>query len=119
MSKKNILITLIVAVIFITVSGCSMLRPYTPPIDQGKSLNTKLIQHLHPGMSMKQVAYILGTPDIQDPFNKNKWYYVYTYQATPNSIRQQKTLGLVFKKSKLTQISGNYPPPKEIYNKSN
>jgi outer membrane protein assembly factor BamE len=119
MSNKNIRIALLIAGCVLTLASCSLLRPYTPPIDQGKHLNAKSIQNLHPGMSMKQIAYILGTPDIQDPFNTNNWYYVYTYQSTPASVREQKTLALEFKNGKLTEISGNYPPPQEINQKSN
>ena len=110
----------IVALSLLTVSltGCALLTPYTPPIEQGKIISAKMVDQLKPGMTESQVSYILGSPDIQDPFHRSTWNYVYTFQRTSYSPREEKKLIIEFKDNKLVQISGDYPPPHVIYDTS-
>jgi outer membrane protein assembly factor BamE len=36
-----------------------------------------MVDQLKPGMSRRQVRFILGTPLLEDPFNKSRWDYPY------------------------------------------
>ena len=72
MYLKNIVKMMLIIGVF-TISGCAQLRPYTPPIIQGKKINANHIYQLKPGLTKKQVSFLLGTPDIEAPFKSNKW----------------------------------------------
>lgn len=106
------------SLITVSLTGCALLTPYTPPIEQGKVISAKMVDQLKPGMTESQVSYILGSPDIQDPFHRSAWNYIYTFQRTSFSPREEKKLIIEFKDNKLVQISGDYPPPHVIYDTS-
>ena len=107
-----ILTTLILAL----TSGCTLITPYTPAIQQGKIIDNNIMQQLKPGMSKTQVEYLLGSPDIINPLSVEQWNYIYTYQSSFHAPRSEKKLILTFKDDKLTTVSGDYPPPQAIYN---
>ncbi len=100
---------------FLALAGCSLITPYTPPVQQGKILPKDVMQKIKPGMNKAQIQYLLGSPDMLDPLNNNQWVYVYTYQQTIHSAREEKQLILTFKDDKLQNVGGNYPPPQTIY----
>jgi outer membrane protein assembly factor BamE len=58
------------------LSGCV----YRPDIQQGNLLQIDDVDQVKAGMTRSQVRYLLGTPMISDPFEPNRWDYVYTYQ---------------------------------------
>jgi outer membrane protein assembly factor BamE len=58
------------------VSGCV----YRPDIQQGNLLQIDDVEQVKAGMTRSQVRYLLGTPMVSDPFEPNRWDYVYTYQ---------------------------------------
>lgn len=49
-------------------------------IQQGNIIKEDQIDKLTLGISKRQVRFIMGTPLIQDPFNNNRWDYVFTMQ---------------------------------------
>ena len=48
--------------------------------EAGKPLEIEEVDQVTPGMTRSQVRYILGTPMVSDPFDPQRWDYVYTYQ---------------------------------------
>lgn len=64
--------------------GCSI---HQPPVQQGNVLDPEALAQLKPGLSKRQVKFILGDPVLADPFHTGRWDYVYwlkpkTEQAT-------------------------------------
>jgi outer membrane protein assembly factor BamE len=53
---------------------------YRPNIQQGNLLQLGDLEQIKPGMTRSQVRYILGTPMVSDPFEAQRWDYVYTFQ---------------------------------------
>jgi outer membrane protein assembly factor BamE len=53
---------------------------YRPDIQQGNLLQTTDIDQVKTGMTRSQVRYILGTPMVSDPFDQQRWDYVYTFR---------------------------------------
>jgi outer membrane protein assembly factor BamE len=53
---------------------------YRPNIQQGNLLETDDVEQVQLGMTRSQVRYLLGTPMIADPFNPQRWDYVYTFK---------------------------------------
>lgn len=58
------------------LSGCV----YRMEIQQGNYLDGKAVNQLKVGMTRSQVRYLLGTPMIEDVFNKDRWDYIYLYK---------------------------------------
>ena len=55
-------------------TGCKLI--YKQNVQQGNAHEQEDLDQVELGMSKKQVAYLLGTPAIQDPFHKDRWDYI-------------------------------------------
>ncbi|HEY0208576.1 outer membrane protein assembly factor BamE [Acerihabitans sp.] len=95
MSCKTL--TAAAVVLLMLTAGCSTLERlvYRPDINQGNYLTTTDVAKIHTGMTKQQVAYILGTPMMQDPFGSSTWFYVFRRQPGHQPVTQQ-TLTLTF-----------------------
>src|SRR3569832_54277 len=71
MQKHPAYIRLIVAM---TTAGCSI---HQPPKQQGNVLDKEAVAQLKPGLSIRQVNFILGDPVLANPFRPERWDYVY------------------------------------------
>ena len=60
----------------IGLTGCV----YRMDIQQGNYLDGKAVGQLKVGMTRSQVRYLLGTPMVEDVFNKSRWDYIYYYK---------------------------------------
>lgn len=91
--------------------GCS----YHPIIQQGNILDKDKIAQIKLGMTKEQIAYLLGSPILQDITNRNSWDYV--YQERQNTeILTRKSLRLEFEADKLIKITQAKQAPKYIKN---
>lgn len=83
-------------------------------IQQGNVVTQEMINQLRPGMTKRQVRYIMGTPLLVDTFQQDRWDYIYSYQPGGKS-RVQETLSLYFSsEGKLSHFTGDFrpePPP--------
>ena len=84
---------------------------YKTPVQQGNVLVQEDVDQINPGMSKRQIAIILGTPAIADPFNQDRWDYVNTFKLK-GKIDKIKHLTLYFEDNKLIKTEGNYFPEK-------
>jgi outer membrane protein assembly factor BamE len=50
---------------------------YRPNIQQGNLLKNEDIDQVTVGMTRSQVRYLLGTPMLADPFDPQRWDYIY------------------------------------------
>lgn len=82
---------------------------YRPTIQQGNVIEQEMINKLKPGMSKRQVTYILGTPGLVDSFHQNRWDYIYTIKENAQDP-VQKNLTLYFKDEQLVRIGGDWRP---------
>ena len=55
-------------------TGCKLI--YKQNVQQGNAHVQDDLDQVEIGMSKKQVAYLLGTPAIHDPFHKDRWDYI-------------------------------------------
>lgn len=100
----------VLAVILATTTGClSRLSPHELTIQQGNVVTQKMVNRLKPGMTKRQVKYILGTPLIVDAINDDEWHYIYSiHKGQANALKTQ--LAVKFVDEKLTEINGDYKP---------
>lgn len=94
-------------------AGCSTVQKvvYRPDVNQGNYLVSTDVDKIHKGMTQQQVAYILGTPMLHDPFGSNTWYYVFRKQ-TGHQDPEQQTLTLTFDSSGVLTDIQNKPVTK-------
>lgn len=104
--------TIILSLVFILFSNACM---YKTPVQQGNVLVQKDVDEIKPGMSKRQIAIILGTPAVADPFNQDRWDYINTFKYK-GKIEKVKRLTLYFKNDKLVKTEGNYFPEKNSTN---
>ena len=69
---KYLLIALMSVLILNT--GCKLI--YKQNVQQGNAHEQEDLDQLELGMTKKQVAYLLGTPAVHDPFHQNRWDYI-------------------------------------------
>jgi len=50
-------------------------------IQQGNVLTCDTVSQIKPGMTRKQVRFLLGNPTIADPFHHDRWDYPYSFQS--------------------------------------
>jgi len=100
-------IGLIVAIAFL--GGCTSLqgfslRPYRMNIQQGNYLEAEAVDQLEVGMTQSQVRFLIGTPMVADPFNADRWDYVFYFQVgrTRNEVRSRLTVW--FEDGRVVQI---------------
>jgi len=60
----------------IGLAGCV----YRMAIQQGNYLDGHTVSQLKVGMTRSQVRYLLGTPMVEDVFDKDRWDYIYYYK---------------------------------------
>ena len=71
-----------------------------------------MVDKLKPGMTKRQVEFVLGTPLIADTLNSDQWNYVYTLRAASGRAIQ-KNLNVLFVDGQLSELTGDYKPNEE------
>ena len=68
--------------ILVSLAAASVLAGcvYRPDIQQGNLLQTTDVDQIKVGMTRSQVRYVLGTPMVSDPFDQQRWDYIYTFR---------------------------------------
>ena len=98
-----------IAAIFLLAVGCSKLADlpgvYRLDIRQGNAFEERRLARLELGMSREQVSELLGSPAIRDPFNPDRWDYVYTF-APEGRRAEGRKITLHFENEKLARIEG-------------
>jgi len=97
------------------VAGCSSWGfpgVYRINVEQGNIVTQEMVDQLKPGMTRRQVRFILGTPLIEDSFNQDRWDYIYTLR-NGNTTLFEKRLTVHFEGDKLTHFTSTVPPSSE------
>ncbi len=90
--------------------GCSFPGVHKIDIQQGNVITQDMVDQLRPGMTTRQVRFIMGTPLITDTFHSNRWDYLYSIQ-TGGGIRQQERISLIFDDNQeLLGLAGDFFP---------
>lgn len=106
---------LITAVLAFVLSGCGFLGfpgVYRINVEQGNIVTQEMVDKLKPGMSQRQVRFVLGTPLVTDSFNPNRWDYVYS-MTKGDEIQAENRLTVYFENDKLVRFSGDWMPTQE------
>lgn len=110
MNYRTKLRTALLTFSIITAAGCTYFPAvYKIDVQQGNVITQDMIDQLRPGLTKRQVQYVMGTPLIKDTFNQSRWDYVYSLQPGGEN-RQQESISLFFKDGLLTHFEGDFIP---------
>jgi len=69
-----------------------------------------MIDQLRPGMTRRQVRFIMGNPLLTDTFHADRWDYLYSLQPGGGE-RQQERVSVIFNgNDQLVSLSGDFMP---------
>ncbi|MBL4821563.1 MAG: outer membrane protein assembly factor BamE [Gammaproteobacteria bacterium] len=88
---------------------------YKIAIPQGNIITQDMVDQLRPGMTKRQVVFVMGTPLVADPFHQDRWDYVYNYQPGGGE-RVGEHVTVLFENDQLIQIIGDYQPNPDAAN---
>ncbi|WP_026959298.1 MULTISPECIES: outer membrane protein assembly factor BamE [Aliagarivorans] len=91
------------------LAGCSAFdwMVYKIDIPQGNYIDNAKVEQLRINMTKEQVRFVLGTPMLVDTFDKERWYYIYSYQEG-NGKYERRDLMVQFVGNHLALVEGDY-----------
>jgi len=110
MQNTKHLLTSLTFVGLLALAGCSFPGVYKIDIQQGNVVTQDMIDQLRPGMTRRQVRFIMGNPLLVDTFHANRWDYLYSLQPGGGE-RQQERMSIFFNgNDQLVSLSGDFMP---------
>jgi outer membrane protein assembly factor BamE len=113
---KSLTNSLILAATAVTLAGCGNVGALDFPgvykigIPQGNIITQEMVDQLRPGMTKRQVIFVMGTPLVRDPYHQNRWDYVYNYQPG-GGVRGQERVTVFFDEAdQLISFTGDFVP---------
>lgn len=82
------------------LTGCV----YRPNIQQGNLLDIEDIDQVQTGMTRSQVRYLLGTPMLADPFDPQRWDYIYTFKRGRSSTVERSHFVIRFDGDRVARV---------------
>jgi outer membrane protein assembly factor BamE len=99
-SNRAVLFAALLAASLLGAGGCV----YRPNIQQGNLLKTEDVDQVTVGMTRSQVRYLLGTPMVADPFQPDRWDYIYTLHRGRESKFDRSYFVVHFEGDKVARI---------------
>lgn len=115
MSMPRILRTaapmLLLSTLFLSGCGNNFGFPgvYRIDVEQGNIVTEEMIGQLKPGMTRRQVRFVMGTPLIEDTFHPDRWDYRYTLRNGADTLNQ-KRVTVLFEGDALVNVIGTDVP---------
>lgn len=110
MQNTKLLLTSLSLTGLLALAGCSFPGVYKIDIQQGNVVTQDMIDQLRPGMTRRQVRFIMGNPLITDTFHPNRWDYLYSIQPG-GGTRYQERMSLIFDANdQLAGLNGDFMP---------
>ena len=82
---------------------------YKIGIAQGNIITQEMVDQLRPGMTKRQVIFVMGTPLVRDPYHQDRWDYIYNFQPG-GGIRGQERISVFFIDDELVSFTGDFVP---------
>lgn len=96
------------------LSGCSWVPfdniVHKIDIQQGNIVDQEMVDRLRPGMSRRQVQFIMGSPTLVDTFHEERWEYIYRMHKSGDAPTKKYRVSLFFNKDSLARIEGDMRP---------
>lgn len=82
---------------------------YRIDVEQGNIVTSEMVEQLQPGMTRRQVRFVMGTPLIEDTFNPDRWDYRYIIRNGTTTL-EESTLTVFFEGDALVNVAGSEVP---------
>ena len=82
---------------------------YKIGIAQGNIITQEMVDQLRPGMTKRQVIFVMGTPLVRDPYHQDRWDYIYNFQPG-GGVRGQERVSVFFRDDELVSFTGDFVP---------
>ena len=100
MTKRNWIVALLLSIALGAGSGCV----YSANIAQGNLIEEEDLAQLGVGMTKNQVRFLLGTPMIDDPFDRERWDYVYYLKLGRKDAQFKRWVSVFFDNDVVSEI---------------
>lgn len=110
MQNTKLLLTSLSFAGLLALAGCSFPGVYKIDIQQGNVVTQDMIDQLKPGMTRRQVRFIMGNPLILDTFHANRWDYLYSIQPGGGQRQQERVTLLFDGNDQLIGLGGDFMP---------
>lgn len=103
---------LLIAVALATLTACGGIGfpgVYRIDVEQGNLVTQEMVDQLKPGMTRRQVRFIMGTPLVEDSFNRERWDYPYVMRRGDEVLRESQVT-VYFDGDRLTGVGGDLQP---------
>ena len=100
------------AALFTLITACAGFEfPWVHKYDiqQGNIISQEMIDQLKPGMTKRQVRFIMGPPLLHDTFTDDRWDYYYGHRKA-GGAKIQERVTIFFDSDKMTHFTGDYHP---------
>jgi outer membrane protein assembly factor BamE len=78
-------------------------------VQQGNVIDQTALNQLRPGMTRRQVQFLIGSPMVADVFHQDRWDYIYRMQPGTGEVTEEHVT-LYFENDALARISGTMHP---------
>jgi len=92
-----------------TVGSMDFPGVYKIGIAQGNIITQEMVDQLRPGMTKRQVIFVMGTPLVRDPYHQDRWDYIYNFQPG-GGVRGQERITVFFIDDELVSFTGDFLP---------
>jgi outer membrane protein assembly factor BamE len=109
---KKRLILIITCFSLLLLNACSLTDwrlIHRIDIQQGNVISQDALNQLKPGMTRRQVQFVIGSPMIADVFHQDRWDFVYRLETGTGEVSTEQ-LTVFFEDDTLTRISGTMRP---------
>ncbi|MFO1257839.1 MAG: outer membrane protein assembly factor BamE [Gammaproteobacteria bacterium] len=105
---------ILISVTILSLMGCSMLRPYKMDIHQGNIIESEKVEKIKVGMNRSQVRQLLGTPMLDDAFQKKQDDYIYYTKPGYGEASEQR-ITIRFENEKVSSIEKLVPIESKVH----
>ncbi len=82
---------------------------YRVDVQQGNLLEEPDIEAVQVGMTRSQVRFLLGTPVVEDSFDRDRWDYIYYFRKGRSRTADRRWLIVWFDGDRVRQIERDVP----------
>ena len=100
LKRPALKLAMLIAALAVLSSGCV----YRANISQGNLIKQDDLDQVEIGMTKNQVRFLLGTPMIDDPFNADRWDYVYYLKVGRKDADFQRWVSIQFADNRVSEI---------------
>lgn len=94
---------------FASLSGCIFPGVYKLNIQQGNIVTQDMLDKLKPGMTERQVIYVMGNPVLKAPYQDERWDYIYTLEERDIVTKSYRISVFFNEQRQFTHYTGELP----------